>query len=40
MKKLIAIVFAVCALGVFMSGCSKGEDAAAPAGDKAAEGTK
>lgn len=40
MKKLIAIVFAVCALGVFMSGCSKGEDAAAGGDTKAAEGTK
>lgn len=42
MKKLIAIVFAVCALSVFMSGCSKGEDAAAgtTAGDTKTEGTK
>jgi predicted small secreted protein len=29
MKKLIAIVFAVCALSVFLSGCNKGEDAGA-----------
>jgi len=28
MKKVIAILLAVCALGVFMSGCSKSEDAA------------
>jgi nitrous oxide reductase accessory protein NosL len=26
MKKVIAIMLAVCALGVFMSGCSKSEE--------------
>ncbi|GEM_PF-3632456 len=37
MKKVIAIVLAVCALGVFMSGCSKSEE---PAAEPAKEGGK